>query len=148
MIFTQGTPQHHLIFVLAGQVVIERHTSSPVSVLTGKAGRITGKTPFSRIRAWSADGRASGSVWLLELHESNFSVMLMVILSMTERIVRVLIDRNRDYTRAEEQIGKLSALNKLAGNLAHELNNPGAVARSAALTLSQNSELAGNDVQY
>ena len=59
-----------------------------------------------------------------------------------------LIDRNREYTRAEEQIGKLAALSRLAGNLAHELNNPASAARSAALALSRNSELVRSDVQY
>ena len=148
LIFRQGAPPHHLIFVLAGELVIKRHTSSPVSVLTGRAGRITGKTPFSRIRAWNADGRASGNVWLLELHESQFPALLAAIPSMTERMVRVLIDRNREYTKAEEQIGKLSALSKLAGNLAHQLNNPAAAARSAALALSQDSALEKSDVRY
>lgn len=86
LVFSQGAPPHHLIFILAGEVMIKRHTSSTVSMLTGKTGRITGKTPFSRIRAWSADGRASGNVWLLELHESAFPAMLAAIPSMTERI--------------------------------------------------------------
>ena len=72
LVFSQSSPPHHLIFVLAGEVVINRHTSSPVSVLTGRTGRITGKTPFSRVQAWNAVGRASGDVWLLELHESQF----------------------------------------------------------------------------
>jgi signal transduction histidine kinase len=148
LIFSQGAPPHHLIFVLAGEVVIKRHTSSPVSVLTGRTGRITGKTPFSRMSAWNADGRASGNVWLLELHESQFPALLAAIPSMTERIVRVLIDRNREYTRAEEQIGKLSALSKLAGNLAHELNNPASAARSAALALSHDSGLVRRDMCY
>lgn len=148
LIFSQGDPPHHLIFILAGEVVIKRRTSSPVSILTGRTGRITGKTPFSRVHAWNADGRASGNVWLLELHESQFPALLAVIPSMTERVVRVLLDRNREYTRAEEQIGKLSALGKLAGNLAHELNNPASAARSAALALSQNSQLAGKDIRY
>lgn len=148
LIFTQGAPPHHLIFVLAGEVLIKRRTSSPVSVLTGRTGRITGKTPFSRIHAWNADGRASGNVWLLEIHESKFSALLSAIPSMTERIVRVLIDRNREYTKAEEQIGKLSALSKLAGNLAHELNNPASAARSAALALSPMPEQTKSDVRY
>jgi C4-dicarboxylate-specific signal transduction histidine kinase len=39
---------------------------------------------------------------------------------------------NREYTWAEEQIGKLAAVNKLAANLAPELNNPAAAAKSAA----------------
>jgi signal transduction histidine kinase len=148
LIFSQGAPPEHLIFVLEGEIMIKRRTSSPVTVFMGRTGRITGKTPFPRIRAWSADGRASGKVWLLELHESQFPALLTAIPSMTERIVRVLIGRNREYTRAEEQIGKLSALSKLAGNLAHELNNPASAARSAALALSQNSELARSDARY
>jgi signal transduction histidine kinase len=148
LIFSQGAPPHHLIFVLAGEVVVKRHTSSPVSVLTGRTGRITGKTPFSRIRAWNADGRASGDVWLLEIHEGQFPALLAAIPSITERMVRVLLDRNREYTRAEEQIGKLSALSKLAGNLAHTLNNPASAARSAALLLSQKSEPERNSARY
>lgn len=148
LIFSHEAPPYHLLFVLAGEVVIKRHTSSPVSVLTGRTGRITGKTPFSRIQAWNAVGRAEGDVWLLELHESHFPALLTAIPSMTERMVQVLIDRNREYTRAEEQIGKLSALGKLAGNLAHELNNPASAARSAALALRQNSEFVGNNVRY
>jgi hypothetical protein len=39
---------------------------------------------------------------------------------------------NREYTRAEEQIGKVAGVNKLAANLAPELNNPAATAKSAA----------------
>ncbi|MBB6143188.1 signal transduction histidine kinase [Silvibacterium bohemicum] len=148
LIFSQGAPPRHLIFILAGEVVVKRHTSSAVSVLVGRTKRITGKTPFSRIRSWNADGRASGNVWLLELDDSQFPAMLTAIPSMTERMVRVLIDRNREYTRAEEQIGKLAALSKLAGNLAHELNNPASAARSAALALGQQSELVRNDARY
>jgi signal transduction histidine kinase len=134
-VFSQGSPPEHLMFILNGDVMVHRHSSSPVSVLIGQTGRITGKTPFSRIKAWNADGRSCGDTWFLELHDSRFPELLTAIPSMTERIVRVLIDRNRRYTRAEEQIGKLAALNKLAANLAHELNNPASAAKSAASRL-------------
>lgn len=148
LVFRQGEPLHHLIFVLTGVVLIKRHTSSSVTFFTDRTGRITGKTPFSRIHTWNADGRALGNVCLLEIHESKFKELLASVPSMTERIVRVLIDRNREYTRAEEQIGKLLALSKLAGNLAHELNNPVSAARNAAFALSPNSELSRSDTRY
>jgi signal transduction histidine kinase len=135
LIFSQGTPPEHLMFILDGDVLVHRHSSSPVSVLIGQTGRITGKTPFSRIKAWNADGRASGNTWILELHDSHFPELLTAIPSMTQRVVRVLLDRNREYTRAEEQIGKLAAVNNLAANLAHELNNPASAAKSAASNL-------------
>src|SRR5580698_508814 len=140
LIFSQGNPPEHLMFILTGNVLVHRHSSSPVSVLIGQTGRITGTTPFSRIKAWNADGRAAGDTWILELHDSLFSEMLAAIPSMTQRIVRVLLDRNREYTRAEEQIGKLAAVNKLAANLAHELNNPASAAKSAATKLLSATE--------
>jgi signal transduction histidine kinase len=135
LIFSQGTPPEHLMFILDGDVLVHRHSSSPVSVLIGQTGRITGKTPFSRIKAWNADGRADGNTWILELHDSQFPELLTAIPSMTQRVVGVLLDRNREYTRAEEQIGKLAAVNNLAANLAHELNNPASAAKSAASNL-------------
>jgi signal transduction histidine kinase len=144
LIFSQGSPPHHLMFILRGEVLVHRHSSSPVSVLIGQTGRITGKNPFSRIKAWNADGRSSGKTWFLELHDSHFPELLNAIPSMTQRTVRVLLDRNREYTRAEEQIGKLAALNKLAANLAHELNNPASAAKSAASHLLTNATYLEN----
>src|SRR5271163_2463495 len=135
LIFSHGTPPEHLMFILHGDVLVKRYSSSPVSVLIGQTGRITGKTPFSRIKAWNADGRADGNTWILELHDSHFPELLTAIPSMTQRVVRVLLDRNREYTRAEEQIGKLAAINNLAAKLAHELNNPASAAKSAASNL-------------
>jgi signal transduction histidine kinase len=148
LIFSQGTPPEHLMFILHGGVLVKRHSSSPVSVLIGQTGRITGKTPFSRINAWNADGRSSGDTWILELHDSHFPELLTAIPSMTQRVVRLLLDRNREYTRAEEQIGKLAALNKLAANLAHELNNPASAAKSAASRLLSAAEGAPEHAAY
>jgi signal transduction histidine kinase len=148
LIFSQGAPPHHLMFILSGEVLVHRHSSSPVSILVGQTGRITGKTPFSRIQAWNADGRSSGKTWILEVHDSLFPELLNAIPSITQRIVGVLLDRNREYTRAEEQIGKLAALNKLAANLAHELNNPASAAKSAASHLLMASESSQGHAGY
>src|SRR5580704_7486252 len=41
-IFSQQSPPEHLMFILNGDVMVHRHTSSPVSVLIGQTGRITG----------------------------------------------------------------------------------------------------------
>jgi signal transduction histidine kinase len=148
VIFSQGTPPEHLMFILKGEVLVKRHSSSPVSVLIGQTGRITGKTPFSRIKAWNADGRSSGNTWILELHDSHFPELLTAIPSMTQRVVSLLLDRNREYTRAEEQIGKLAAVSKLAANLAHELNNPASAAKSAASYLLNTVEGQPNRARY
>jgi signal transduction histidine kinase len=49
--------------------------------------------------------------------------------------VSILLDRVREVTRIEQQAEKLAALGKLAGNLAHELNNPASAAQRAAAGL-------------
>jgi signal transduction histidine kinase len=148
LIFSQAAPPHHLMFILRGSIFVRRHTSSPVSVLIGQADRITGRTPFSRIENWNADGRSSGETWILELHDSLFPALLNAIPSMTQRIVQVLLDRNREYTKAEQQIGKLAALNKLAASLAHELNNPASAAKSAASHLLRGVEAEHEGIRY
>jgi signal transduction histidine kinase len=61
--------------------------------------------------------------------------MLDAIPTMTQRVVSTLLDRVREVTRIEQQAEKLSALGKLAGNLAHELNNPASAAQRAASSL-------------
>jgi signal transduction histidine kinase len=68
--------------------------------------------------------------------------MLDAIPSMGQRVVSTLLDRVREVTRIEQQAEKLSALNKLAANLAHELNNPASAAQRAASSLV--SELRAN----
>ena len=91
-------------------------------------------------------GGRLGDTWILELHDSHFPELLTAIPSMTQRVVRLLLDRNREYTRAEEQIGKLAALNKLAANLAHELNNPASAAKSARLASAERRGQANKNV--
>ena len=54
---------------------------------------------------------------------------------MAQRVVSTLLDRVREVTRIEQQAEKLAALGQLAGNLAHELNNPASAAQRAAATL-------------
>jgi signal transduction histidine kinase len=136
ILFKEGEPSHHLHFILRGDVQVHRRNSGPVSLYIGRTGRVTGKAPFSRMKTWGGSGYASGEMWVLDMHEDLFAAMLLAIPSMAQRCVSMLLDRVREFTRADEQTSKLSALGKLAANLAHELNNPASAARSAAVALS------------
>jgi signal transduction histidine kinase len=135
LVFVQGGPVDTMHFILRGEIHVRRPNAGPTNLFIGRAGQMTGKIPFSRMKTYGGDGYCVGSCWSLNLHESKFPQMLAAIPSMTQRCVSVLLDRTREVTRMEQQAEKLTALGKLAGNLAHELNNPASAAQRAAASL-------------
>jgi signal transduction histidine kinase len=135
LLFTENHPAINLNFILRGEVHVRRHNSGPMALFIGRAGNMTGKLPYSRMKTYGGDGYAVGDAWALDLHESLFPEMLIAIPSMGQRCVSVLLDRVREVTRMEQQAEKLSALGKLAANLAHELNNPASAAQRTAASL-------------
>ena len=147
IVFYDKEPSHHLVLILQGDVYVRRWTAGILSSFMGRASSITGKLPFSRMKAWGAEGRCDGPFWALDIHEDDFPAMLQAIPSMGQRCVSLMLDRVREFTRAEEQAQRLSALNKLAANLAHELNNPAAAAQRAGGTLNQSLPLE-DDAKY
>jgi signal transduction histidine kinase len=135
LIFREAEPATSMVMLLRGEVHVRRRTSGPMALFIGRAGQMTGKLPFSRMKTYGGDGYANGPLWLLEIHESLFPAMLEAIPSMGQRSVTVLLDRVREVTRMEQQAEKLSALGKLSANLAHELNNPASAAQRSAASL-------------
>lgn len=135
LIFHEQQPARTLHILLGGEVHVRRSNTGPFAVFTGRAGQLTGKLPFSRMQRYGGDGWAVGTVRSLNLDESLFPEMLAAIPSMAQRCVSILLDRVREVTRLEQQGEKLTALGKLAANLAHELNNPASAAQRTASTL-------------
>jgi len=136
LVFREDEPSHHMNIILRGDVMAQRRKSGPVARFVGRTSRLTGKLPFSRMKAWGADGRSVGPVWVLDIHEDLFNEMLCAIPSMAQRCMTLLLDRVRDFTRMDEEAEKLLALGKLAANLSHELNNPASAAQRSALSLA------------
>jgi signal transduction histidine kinase len=135
LVFSEGEPAVHMNFILQGEIQVRRKHSGPSTLWIGRAGQMTGKLPFSRMKTYGGEGYTIGPVWTLDIHEDHFPAMLAAIPSMGQRCVSVLLDRVREVTRMEQQAEKLSALGKLAANLAHELNNPASAAQRAAASL-------------
>jgi signal transduction histidine kinase len=136
ILFEEGAPADHMILILKGEIHVRRHQGDgPMALFIGRTGQITGLLPFSRMKASGGQGFAVSPVWALLIPKSLFPEMLQAIPSMAQRAVSTLLDRVREVTRIEQQAEKLSALGKLAGNLAHELNNPASAAQRAASSL-------------
>jgi signal transduction histidine kinase len=124
-----------MILILKGEIHVRRQRGGPMELFIGRAGQMTGYLPFSRMKVSGGQGFAVSPVWALLIDKSVFPAMLEAIPSMTQRVVSTLLDRVREVTRIEQQAEKLGALGKLAGNLAHELNNPASAAQRSAASL-------------
>jgi len=135
VLFEEGATADHMVLILKGEIHVRRQHGGPVSLFIGRTGQMTGTLPFSRMKSYGGQGFAISPVWALLISSNDFPAMLDAIPSMAQRSVSTLLDRVREVTRIEQQAEKLSALGKLAGNLAHELNNPASAAQRAAATV-------------
>jgi len=135
ILFEEGAPADRMILILKGEIHVRRQRGGPMELFIGRAGQMTGYLPFSRMKVSGGQGFAVSPVWALLIDKSVFPAMLEAIPSMTQRVVSTLLDRVREVTRIEQQAEKLGALGKLAGNLAHELNNPASAAQRSAASL-------------
>jgi signal transduction histidine kinase len=138
IVFRENEPAEFMSIILQGEVSVYRRNAGAVTLFIGRAGRVTGKLPYSRMKVWGAGGSTSGPVWILNIHQDLFPAMLLAIPCMGQLCVSILLDRTRDFTRSEQQAEKLDALGKLAANLSHELKNPASASQRAVLSLSPN----------
>jgi len=132
VLFEEGAPAEELMLILKGELHVRRIRSGPMALFIGRSGQMTGLLPFSRMTSYGGQGFAAQECWGLVFHKDRFPAMLEAIPSLGQRVVSTLLDRVREVTRIEQQSEKLTALGKLAGNLAHELNNPSSAAQRAA----------------
>jgi signal transduction histidine kinase len=135
MLFREGDVPFGMNIMLTGEVHIRRAQSGNVSFFIARMGQISGILPFSRMKGYGGSGFSVGDVWTLDIPREDFPEMLAAIPSMGQRCVSVLLNRVREVTRIEMQAEKLTALGKLAANLAHELNNPASAAQRSAASL-------------
>jgi signal transduction histidine kinase len=133
---TEGTPAEYMLVVLDGQFTGRQESAGPdAPVFHIKAGAVTGLLPYSRLKTMKITTRADTPVRVLKFPSCDFQEMLHRMPVLGERLVGMLTDRVREFTRLEQQRDKLAALGKLSAGLAHELNNPSAAAVRASEAL-------------
>src|ERR1700742_2652360 len=145
VLFREGEPARSMAILLKGEVYVRREHSGPAALFIGRSGHVTGLLPFSRMKAYGGMGYTSAPTWMLEFDKALFPEMIKTIPALTERVVGILLDRVREITRMEQQSEKLNALGKLAGNLAHELNNPASAAQRSAAGILEELRVYGHE---
>ncbi len=132
-VFEINQPAEHMVAILEGAVEIVFVVGGQlVPSFTQRAGMVSGRLPFSRMRTFTASGRAVDRTRLWRLHQSHFDDMLRMAPVLGPRLVSVMTDRVRESTRIVQQREKMMALGQLSAGLAHELNNPAAAVRRSA----------------
>jgi signal transduction histidine kinase len=133
--FRQGDPADSMFVVLEGQFQTRGELNGDAVAFTTSPGDITGVLPFSRMTRFPVSGRALVEGRLLRFPSAMFTELVHKMPELTKRLVGMMSDRIREFTRLEQQRDRLAALGKLSAGLAHELNNPASAAKRAAAQL-------------
>src|SRR6266496_4265058 len=133
--FRQGDPADAMFVILEGQLQARGELGGETVVLSTKPGDVTGVLPFSRMKQFPLDARATTDAKILRFPSSLFPELVQKMPELTKRLVGLMSDRIREVTRIEQQRDRLASLGKLSAGLAHELNNPASAAKRATSQL-------------
>jgi len=131
----EGDLADTMFVVLEGQLQARGELSGETVVISINPGDVTGVLPFSRMKQFPVSSRAITDARLLRFPASLFPNLVQKMPELTQRLVGMMSDRIREYTRLEQQRDRLASLGKLSAGLAHELNNPASAAKRATSQL-------------
>src|SRR5262245_32076291 len=112
--FRQGDPADAMYVILEGQLQARGELGGEAVVLSIKPGDVTGVLPFSRMKQFPLEGRATIDARILRFPSSLFPELVHKMPELTKRLVGVMSDRIRETTRMEQQRDRLASLGKLS----------------------------------
>ena len=133
----QGDPADWMLVILEGEFQGRGELGGETIFLPLKAGQVTGRLPFSRMKQATVGFRAVTDCHALKFPALKFQQLVQTMPELTTRLVGLMSDRIRESTRIEQQRDRLAGLGKLSAGLAHELNNPASAATRATSQLRE-----------
>ena len=134
----EGSPADRMLILLDGEMRLRVESgNSEATTRIFRAPLVTGMLPYSRMTQFPGTIRAVTQARVATLPADRFPQMLARMPVLGPRLVALLSDRIRDFTKLQDQQEKMAALGKISAGLAHELNNPAAAARRAVSSLRE-----------
>src|SRR5262249_12886544 len=135
--FRQGDAANAMFVIVEGQLQARGEFGGETVVFSSKPGDVTGVLPFSRMKQFPVEARATTDAKILRFPSSLFPELVQKMPELTRRLVALMSDRIRETTRMEQQRDRLASMGKLSAGLAHELNNPASAAKRGAAPLRE-----------
>jgi len=134
----EGSPADRMLVLFDGEMRLRAESGSAEAITRVFRGPLVGgMLPYSRMTHFPATIRAVTPARGASFPADRFPEMLARMPVLGPRLVGLLSDRIRDFTKLQDQQEKMAALGKIAAGLAHELNNPAAAARRAVSSLRE-----------
>jgi signal transduction histidine kinase len=130
-----GDAAEWMLVMLKGELQGRGDFAGESVAITISPGMVTGRLPFSRMKQIAVGFHASKDSLALRFSSAKFPLLVQTLPELTTRLVGLMTDRVREFTRLEQQRDRLAALGKLSAGLAHELNNPASAATRATSQL-------------
>src|SRR5215203_1693862 len=107
VLFRKGDPADTMAVYLEGEVHAFRNDLTDGYVYIGRAGdpatEVSGVLPFSRMKTWSATGRAITNMRVLRFQVRMFPELYQHMPELVQRLVGLMSDRVREVTAADQQ---------------------------------------------
>ena len=131
----EGSPADVMVVMLDGETRLRIESNGTSSTRLFSGPTVTGMLPYSRMTKFPVTIRAVAHTTIATFPAERFPEMLNRLPVLGPRLVAMLTDRVREFTKLQDQQDKMAALGKISAGIAHELNNPAAAVRRAAGSL-------------
>lgn len=139
VLFSEGDSEYKFYVVLAGEIQITKEVGGETKLLTvHHRGDFMGELSMLTGSGAIASAHAVTPASVLRLDVDTFKRMITDCSPLADVILSAMAGRTKDVEAQLRQQEKLAALGKMSAGLAHELNNPAAAGRRAAISLHEN----------